>query len=41
MIVVTGATGTIGRALIEELGGAARATVRRPARRYRVTPLRR
>ncbi|WP_433226797.1 NAD(P)H-binding protein [Microtetraspora malaysiensis] len=29
MIVVTGATGTIGRALIEELGGAARAVVRR------------
>jgi len=29
MIVVTGATGTIGRALIEDLGGAARAVVRR------------
>ncbi|MFI6921114.1 NAD(P)H-binding protein [Nonomuraea spiralis] len=29
MIVVTGATGTIGRALIGELGGAARAVVRR------------
>jgi uncharacterized protein YbjT (DUF2867 family) len=29
MMVVTGATGTIGRALIEELGGAARAVVRR------------
>lgn len=29
MIVVTGATGTIGRALIKELGGAARAVVRR------------
>lgn len=29
MIVVTGATGTIGRALVEELGGAARAVVRR------------
>ncbi|WP_066359876.1 NAD(P)H-binding protein [Herbidospora mongoliensis] len=29
-IVVTGATGTIGRALIGELGGAARAVVRRP-----------
>ncbi|MEU8323549.1 NAD(P)H-binding protein [Nonomuraea sp. NPDC048881] len=29
MIVVTGATGTIGRALIEELGGVARAVVRR------------
>ncbi|MFB4305420.1 NAD(P)H-binding protein [Actinomadura sp. GTD37] len=29
MIVVTGATGTIGRALIDELGGAARAVVRR------------
>ncbi|TYB48147.1 NAD(P)H-binding protein [Actinomadura chibensis] len=30
MILVTGATGTIGRALIGELGGAARALVRRP-----------
>ncbi|WP_242909248.1 NAD(P)H-binding protein [Actinomadura terrae] len=30
MIVVTGATGTIGRALIAELDGAARAVVRRP-----------
>ncbi|RJL35340.1 NAD(P)H-binding protein [Bailinhaonella thermotolerans] len=29
MIIVTGATGSIGRALIEELGGAARAVVRR------------
>ncbi|MUN35098.1 NAD(P)H-binding protein [Actinomadura litoris] len=29
MIVVTGATGTIGRALVAELGGAARAVVRR------------
>lgn len=29
--MVTGATGTIGRALIEELGGAARAVVRRAA----------
>ncbi|NUS71888.1 MAG: NAD(P)H-binding protein [Corynebacteriales bacterium] len=29
MIVVTGATGTIGRALIEELGGEVRAVVRR------------
>ncbi|MFI6520365.1 NAD(P)H-binding protein [Spirillospora sp. NPDC050679] len=29
MIVVTGATGTIGRALVEELGGAVRAVVRR------------